>query len=191
MPQSIHLYVSSSPGLTVEREIVAQVVASLPLTLGWEIGHTPLPGRLQGEGIIGVEESDLYALLLGHDFAAPMGQELRVARALGREPFAAYRFEGTLSPSAQDAVRTLELAWQRFSSLERFRAIFRQDLLRKVLDQATTLGLGLREVQRLVELVREDREGKEPEALEGVDRRRSEAGQSGRILGREVWEVED
>ena len=187
MPKPIHLYVSSSPELTVEREVIAQVVAALPLTIGWRIGHTPLPGQLGAESVVGVEACDLYALLLGHDFAAPMGQELRLARALGRAPFGAYRCECTLSPSAQEALRALDLTWHRFSAPERLRTMFRRDLLQAVLKQATTLGLALGEVQRLIEQAREADAG---ESAEQVDRRRGEAGRSGRILGREVWEAE-
>jgi hypothetical protein len=202
MTKPIDLYVSSSPDLSVEREAIAQVVAGLPLAIGWRIGHTPLPGQLESPSLVTVEECDLYALLLGHDFAAPMGQELRLARALGRAPFGAYRFECTLSPSAQDALRTLDLAWQRFSSTEQFRTMFRRDLLQAVLRQATMLGLALGEVERLIEQKRQpdaprlrgasgadaDDSGASAERL---DRRRSEAGRSGRILGREVWEGEN
>ena len=52
MSKPIHLYVSSSPGLSVEREAIARVVAALPLTIGWRIGHTPLPGELGGEAVV-------------------------------------------------------------------------------------------------------------------------------------------
>lgn len=196
MSKPIHLYVSSSPDLSVEREVIAQIVAALPLTIGWRIGHSPLPGQLGDEGVVRVEECDLYVLLLGHDFAAPMGQELRLARALGRAPFAAYRYQCTLSPSAQDAVRTLDLTWQPFSSLASLRAMFRRDLLEAVLKQATTLGLALGEVQRLIEQARLADQAREGDASRGatsteqVDPRRAEAGRSGRILGREVWEAE-
>ena len=195
MAKPIHLYVSSSPGLTVEREVIAQVVAALPLSIGWRIGHTPLPGQLGSESVVSVEECDLYALLLGHDFAAPMGQELRLARALGRAPFVAYRYECTLSPSAQEAVRALDLTWHRFLSTEELRTMFRRDLLRAVLNQATTLGLALNEVQRLIEQARLADQAREADAgaaegsTEQANRRRGEAGRSGRILGREVWEA--
>jgi hypothetical protein len=191
MPRPIHLYVSSSPDLTVEREVVAQVVATMPLTIGWRIGHTPLPGQLGSESVARVEDCHLYAVILGHDFAAPMGQELRLAVARGRSPFAAYRYECTLSPSALDALRTLDLTWQRFSSPEELRARFRRDLLQAVLKQATMLRLELDEVQRLLEQAREIEADADQSATgRRPGRRRTEAGRSGRILGREVWEAE-
>ena len=73
--------------------------------------------------------------------------------------------------------------------------MFRRDLLQAVLKQATTLGLALNEVQRLIEQARLDDQAREADAgagqgsAEQVDRRRGEAGRSGRILGREVWEA--
>jgi hypothetical protein len=191
MPKPIHLYVSSSPELTAEREVIAQIVAGLPLAIGWRIGHTPLPGQLGSPETLGVEECDLYALLLGHDFSAPMGQEMRLALDLGRTPFAAYRGKYAASPSAQDALRTLDLTWQRYSSLKELRAVFERDLLQAVLKQATTLGLALGEIQRLIEQARKEEAGDREDGAEETDRRRSEAGHSGRILGREVWERGD
>jgi hypothetical protein len=191
MPRPIHLYVSSSPDLTAEREVIAQVVATMPLTIGWRIGHTPLPGQLGSESVARVEECHLYSVILGHDFAAPMGQELRLAVARGRSPFAGYRLECTLSPSALDAVRTLDLTWQRFSSSEGLREMFRRDLLQAVLKQATMLGLELDEVQRLLEQARKIEADADQNTIgRRSDRRRGEAGRSGRILGREVWEAE-
>jgi len=195
MIKPIRLYVSSSPDLSAEREAIARVVAALPLAIGWQIGHTPLPGQLGGAGVVTVQECDLYAVLLGHDFSAPMGQELRVARSLSRVPFAAYRYDFTLSPSAQDALRTLDLDWKRVSSTggcfvsARFEAMFRRDLLEALLEQATTLGLKLGEVRRLLDEAREGDAGREDRTADRVDRRRDEAGRSGRILGREVWEA--
>jgi hypothetical protein len=190
MPKPIHLYASSSPDLVVEREVIAQIVAALPLAIGWEIGHTPLPGQLGSERLVSVEACDLYALLLGRDFSAPMGDELRLARAFGHEPFGVYRLKCTLSPSAQDAVRTLDLSWHEFSSTERFRAMFQRDLLQAVLKQATSLGLVLGEVQRLIEQARELEGADDKRTIEHTARQRGEAGQSGRILGREVWQTE-
>jgi hypothetical protein len=116
-----------------------------------------------------------------------MGFELRQALASGRRPIAAYRRDCTFSPSAQEAIRTTDVAWQRFSTLEGFRSTFRRDLLQAVLQQATTLGLELDEVQRLVELSGEA--AGEDSASGAAERGRGDAGRSGRILGREVWEA--
>lgn len=196
MPGPIHLYTSSSSDLVAEREAVGQIVATLPVSLGWEISHTPLPGS--PDAMLGIteleariDECDLYALVLGQDLTAPMGFEVR--SALARGPYTsgtrlvgAYRKECTRSPSAQDAVRTLEVTWQRFSDAAAFSAVFKRDLLRALLDVGPALGLDLADIEGL--LKSQQAEGKEAESPEG-DVGRGHAGRSGRILGREIWQA--
>jgi hypothetical protein len=184
MPGPIQLFVSSSPELYAEREVIGQVIAALPLSIGWRIGHTPIPGEGSSGSVVRVEQCDLYALVLGHDFAAPMGAELRTATALGRQPLA-YRKQCTHSPAAQDAIRRLNMEWHPFSDPSQLRALFERHLLRRVLREATRLGLEMDEVERLMELAQETE--RETEAEDG-GRRRGDAGSSGVILGREVFE---
>jgi hypothetical protein len=49
-------------------------VAELPISAGFEIMHTT-PDADIGETLAFIEQCDLYAILLGADFAAPMGLE--------------------------------------------------------------------------------------------------------------------
>jgi hypothetical protein len=184
MARPIHLYISSSPELQSEREIVGQVVATLPLAIGWRIDHTPLPGS-PGSG--DVTRCDLYALILGQDFAAPMGAELRQASASGRSPLA-YRKKCTRSPSSQDALRRLQVEWRGFSAPDELRVAFTRDLLQAILRRATELGLELDELEGLLELARQAND--ERERGEEPGPQRGDAGKSGVILGREIWEPE-
>jgi hypothetical protein len=137
-----------------------------------------------------IEECDLYALVLGRDLTAPMGFEVRSALARGRRPggghfLGAYRKECTRSPSARDAVRTLEVSWKPYSSLAAFSAEFRRDLLRTLLDVGPSLGLVLADIALLLKSQQtEGGESKGPDRDVGQDH----AGRSGRILGREVWQ---
>ena len=185
MPKSIHLFVSSSPELQVEREVIGQVVATLPLTLGWQIDHTPMPGELAVDGLAQVTQCDLYVLVLGHDYAAPMGAELRQALLAGKPPMA-YRKRCSRSPSSQDAVRRLGIEWRVFSTPQVLRSWFKRDLLKSLLRQAIAFGLDLTELEGLLKLAQDDLDHKEGER--GPAHGRSEAGRSGIILGREVWE---
>jgi len=184
MARPIRLFVSSSPELYAEREIVGEVIAALPLTIGWRIGHTSIPGETARGEVASVDQCDLYALVLGQDFAAPMGVELRQATAIGRTPLA-FRGKAAYSPSAQDAIRRLSLGWREFSTPGEFRASFERALMRAVIRQAVQLGLELNELERLIELSQEA-ERTASEAQPG--RRHGDAGRSGVILGREVWE---
>jgi hypothetical protein len=200
MPGPIHLYVSSSSELVAEREAIGQIVAGLPVTLGWQISHTPLSSSpaqdasaMLGTAELGmlIEDCDLYALVLGQDLTAPMGFEVRSALARSRRPkgahlLGAYRKECTRSPSARDAVRTLEVSWQPYSNLAAFGAEFRRDLLRTLLDVGPSLGLVLVDMAFL--LKSQQAEGKESEGI-GRDVGQDHAGHSGRILGREVWQA--
>ena len=201
MSGPIHLYVSCGSDLYAEREAIGRMVAALPMTLGWQISYTPLssslgqetPDRLElAELGKRIEEFDLFALVLGQDFTAPMGFEARGALARGRRPkggghlIGAYRKECTRSPSARDAVRTLEVSWTPYANLAAFEETFRSDLLRTLLDVGPSLGLILVDVALL--LKSQQTKGEESEGV-GRDAGQEHAGRSGRILGREVWQV--
>ena len=198
MSEPIHLFVSSSPDLQAEREIIGQVVATLPqnvphLAIGWRIGHTPMPETEvplpapAGDRIVRVEECDLYVLILGHDFAAPMGSELRQATSCGLEPLA-FRKKCTNSPSAQDAIRRLNVEWRVFDTPGQLRQLFTQDLIQALIQRATELGLDLKDLESLMEVDKliVSQAGKRTE--EEAEPHRRDAGRSGVILGREVWE---
>ena len=164
MSGPIYLYMSSSSELAAEREAVGQIVAALPITLGWQISHTPLSlssaqdaSALPGNAELGmrIDGCDLYALILGRDFTAPMGFEVRSALARGQRPggghlLGAYRRECTRSPSARDAARTLEVKWKPYSNLAAFSAAFRHELVRVLLDLGPSLGLVLADMALLL-----------------------------------------
>jgi hypothetical protein len=181
--RALSLFVSSSPRLQVEREVIGRVVAEMPLTHGWEIGHT-----LRSEGasmyLEQVVDSDVYVLLLGHDFAAPMGAELSRALLGGQTPLA-YRKRCTYSPSALDAIRGSSVDWQIFATADELHRLFRRDLLRVLVQQATAFGLDLNELQGLLRTAQQQAE---LPAGRNVRESRGEAGDGGVILGREVWE---
>jgi hypothetical protein len=203
MSGPIHLYVSSSSELAAEREAIGQIVAGLPMTLGWEISHTPLPSLhaqetsiLLGNAELGrrIEAFDLYALVLGRDLTAPMGFEVRSALARGKRPkggghfLGSYRKECIRSPSARDAVRTLEVAWHPYSKLAEFVEVFRRDLLRKLLDVGPSLGLVLVDMALLMRSQQQQEEEPADADREVVQ---EHAGHGGRILGREIWRPEN
>jgi hypothetical protein len=116
-----------------------------------------------------------------------MGAELRRAMAVGKSPMA-FRKKTSHSPSAQDAVRRSEFQWRAYSTPGEFRAHFAQALVRAVVQHATQLGIDLDEVERLMKLIQPDEDNTDPTGTQG--RRRTGAGQSGVILGREVWETD-
>ena len=177
MTRSIRLFVSSSPDLAPEREALGQAVAELPISLGWEIRHTPRPGEEIHEALDFIEGGDLYLLVLGADFAAPTGLEWGGALGTGG-PVLAYRKQVLHSPSAQTLLRQSDVAWTPFESPQELKALVARRLARTLLDRGEQLGLHLDEVEALLALV-----GAEEETPAEPDRRRG-AGRDGVILGR-------
>jgi len=178
MSRPVHLFVSSSPDLASEREALGQAVAELPVSIGWEIKHTPRPGEDVKEALAFIGGCDLYILVLGDDFAAPMGLEWRRAVDAGRL-LLAYRKSGPYSPSAQEALRRCDVEWTPFETPEQLKAQIKGALAQTLLDQGEYLGLHLSDVEGLLALV--SREKKEASAE--PDRRRG-AERGGVILGR-------
>ncbi len=164
MTQPIRLFVTSSPELEAEREVVGQVVARLPVRLGWEIRHTPRPGEALAPALEAVEAAHLYVFVLGMDYSAPMGLEwTRALRAKKRR--LVFVKEIPHSPAAalwlsEHGERVEHIV---FDSLAAFRHAFERQLIRALLDLAETLHLHLDEVEGLAARLKE-LEKTEPEA---------------------------
>jgi hypothetical protein len=180
--RKVRLFVSSSPDLVLEREAVGQVVAQLPLTVGWQIDHTPLPGEAMAGQEMRAAVADVYVLLLGQDFSAPVGAELAQAERGTAQRFY-YRKDCAPSPSVQDALRRLRGAWRSFAAVDTLRRWFQRDVLQALLRRAEHLGLDMVELEHLLKLAQE-----EVAAAQAPGAQRGEAGRSGIILGREIWE---
>jgi hypothetical protein len=177
MARPIHLFVSSSPDLAPEREVLGQAVAELPVSVGWEIKHTPRAGEDAFEALDFVASCDLYLVLLGADFAAPMGVEWERALDAGRTPLA-YRKNVLNSPSAQTLLRCSEVVWTTFESAQELRSHASQALAQAILDRGEQFGLHLQDVEALLALVKSEEET--PADLT----RRQGAERGGVILGR-------
>jgi len=180
MTRPIRLFISSSPNLAPEREALGQAVAELPISVGWEIKHTPRLGEETREPLAFVERCDLYLVVLGADFAAPMGLEWRGALGTGK-PLLAYRKRVLRSPSAQTFLRQSDLLWTEFDSPQELKVHVTQALAQAVLDRGEQFGLHLDDVEPLLALMGAGAE--EGETPAEPDRRQG-AGRSGVILGR-------
>jgi len=179
MTRPIRLFVSSSPDLAAEREALGQAVAELPVSVGWEIKHTPRAGEDALEALDFVERCDLYLVVLGADFAAPMGVEWQRALGAGRT-LLAYRKDVLYSPSAQTLLRQSDVAWTEFQSPQELKVQVSRALAQVVLDRGEQFGLHLEDVEGLLALVKAE-EGETPADLD----RRQGAERGGVILGHE------
>jgi hypothetical protein len=177
---AIRLFASSSPDLAAEREVLGQAVAELPVSVGFEIMHTR-PGESAdiGETLAFIEQCDLYVIVLGTDFAAPMGIEWQRAQD-ALKPTLAYAKRELHSPSAQKLLRESGVAWTPFESPQALKAHATQALAQVLLDRGETFGLHVDDIDGLLAVL--GKENKEPS--DKPDRREG-AGRSGVILGRE------
>jgi hypothetical protein len=179
MANSIELFVSSSPELVAEREALGQAVAELPIALGWVIKHTACAGQNIEEGLAFIEHCDLFLIILGGDFAAPMGLEWEQALQ-NTVPVVAYRKDVLHSPSAQRLLRQSVVSWNEFSSTSELKAHFSYTLARHVLDRSVKFGLEIEDIQGLMAMA----ELPEEESPAEKDQREG-AGAGGIILGRD------
>jgi hypothetical protein len=183
---AIQLFVSTSPDLAAEREALGQAVAELPISVGFEIAHTQ-PGEAAdiGEALAFIDQCDLYVIVLGADFAAPMGIEWQRAQE-AHKPTLAYVKHELHSPSAQQILRDASIAreagvaWEPFESPLALKAHAIQALAQTLLDRGETLGLRVDDVDGLLALL-----GKKSEEPSDEPDRREGAGRGGIILGRE------
>ncbi len=180
MARPIRLYVSSSPDLAPEREALGRAVAALPISLGWEIRHTPLTGEPEGDSLSFVASCDLFIVLLGADFAAPMGSEWQAARRHQRRMLT-FSKRLSRSPSAQWAFHQKGVTWNLFTSPAELEQLLIRRLARALLDIGEHVGLHLPDVERLLTLLAEE-PTEEPVEEPGEPDRRSGAGRSGIIL---------
>lgn len=184
MPRPIRLFVSCSPDLAAEREMLGRLIASLPVAVGWDVAYTPLPGEQARPGLPTLADSDLCLVLLGHDFAAPMGVEWADAVRLQR-PRLTFRKNVLNSPSAQLHLRETGgrgVTWEDFDAPDDLRRTLNPRLAQLLLDRAEHFGLQLPEVEGLLALVRSAGPDR-AEAPTAPDTRRG-AGRGGVILGR-------
>jgi hypothetical protein len=177
---TIRLFASSSPDLAAEREALGQAVAELPISVGFEIMHTrPSEAADIGEALAFIEQCDLYVIVLGADFAAPMGIEWQRSQD-ALKPTLAYAKRELHSPSAQKLLRESGIAWESFESPQALKAHAAQALAQMLLDQGETFGLHVDDVDGLLAVL-----GKKDEDPSDKPDRREGAGRGGIILGRE------
>lgn len=182
MARPIRLFVSSSPELVAEREAIGQAVAALPVSVGWEIKHTPRAGEDTLAAAEFAASCDIMLVVLGTDFAAPMGLELR--RALdARKLILAYVKKATYSPSAQTALRDTAVSWMPFDTPRELKETLTRALASSLLDLGEQFGLHVSEIEPLLKLAGRESDKSANESSAADDSRRG-AERGGVILGR-------
>lgn len=182
MSRPLRLFVSATPDLEAEREVIGQVVARLPVTVGWEIKRTPRRGEPLPPALEAVTACDFYLFLLGKDIAAPAGVEWDVARRAGKKPLA-YVKDVLHTPAAQVFLRDTRVAWTRFASDEELWELVQAALVERLLERAPAYGLSAVEHEALAALLQKQKEEQPPTESPAVEGRPKGAAGGGVILG--------
>ena len=141
MATQVRLFVSAGPAEEGAREHLGRALAELPINVGWVIKRTP--------DIDSVAECHLFALLLGHDIAAPVGLELWWARRT-EKPVLAYTPEGLRTPACQVFYQdNLYLDWRTFPDLVALRRVFLLDISHFLLGHMERYGVTIPEAEAL------------------------------------------
>ena len=153
MRHPIKLYVSAGPDLEAERDVIGQVVAGLPITLGWEIGRTPWPGQeMSGTSVhVTPYNCDFFVFLLGRDITAPAGSEWREAQTV-RHPILPLLKRVPRSPAGLAFQHLGAGLWVPFTGPADVARRVRPWLIRHLLDRQQHFGLLLPEVEALLGL---------------------------------------
>ena len=177
---AFRVFASSSPDLAAEREALGQAMAELPISVSFEIMHTrPGEGADINEALAFIQQCDLYVIVLGADFAAPMGIEWQRAQD-ALKPTLAYAKRELHSPSAQKLLRESGVTWTPFESPQALKAHATQALAQVLLDRGEAFGLHVDDIDGLLGVL-----GKGDEEPSDKSDRREGAGRGGIILGRE------
>jgi len=181
MPGRVRLFVSATPDLEPEREIVGQAVARLPVSIGWEIKRTPQRGEPLQPALEAVTACDIYLFLLGQDITAPAGVEWDLAQRSGKRPIAFLK-DVLHTPAAQVFIREAEVAWTHFANDEELMERIQIALAEHLLERELEYGLSVVEHEALSALLRERAEERPAEAAPVKGRPGGAAG-GGVILG--------
>jgi len=148
MAEILRLFVAATADLTVQRAVVGQAVAELPVQVGVEIRRSPPLLPTLEEVFEKVSNVDRVFFLLGNDITAPSGLEWRLAWQLERSVLPLRR-RGRPTPAAQEFARLSPLPWIDFQSDAELRRLIVLDVARLLKHPANRYGLTLPELERL------------------------------------------
>ncbi|NLI41745.1 MAG: hypothetical protein GX421_11325 [Caldisericales bacterium] len=155
--RELSLYVSASPEMDPECELLGQVLAQLTPSVRWQIKRTPPAHDKMDPDWAALESADFYVLLVGRDITAPIGVEYVAAREHGIRAFSYRNRAATPSPALSAFVRQLHTDWRLYDTPQAFASDLRKQLVRSLIEGTPGYGLSLQEIERLAaELRAED-----------------------------------
>lgn len=173
------IYISAASDLMAERELLARMIAALPVTLAWHIAQTPVTDA-DSLDLEALQIADLHLLVMGSDIRAPVGLEWHIARRLGRLSSAFLKRDVPRTPAGQVFIHDAGVTWRPFSDAGDLSRQVRQILAEYLVRHAAHYALMPDEVAQLEALPTLDTLAEQPAQGE-------EAGHSAVILSRERY----
>jgi hypothetical protein len=173
------IYVSAAPDLMAEREMLARMIAALPVTLAWHIAQTPVTDA-DSLDLEALQIADLHLLVMGSDIRAPVGLEWHIVRRVGRPSSAFLKRDVPRTPAGQVFIHHAGVIWRPFSDAGDLSRQVRQMLAEYLVRHAAHYALTPDEVAQLEALRTADTPAEQPAQGE-------EAGHSAVILSRERY----
>ena len=167
------IYISASPELDAECELLGQLLANLPKSVRWVIKRTPGPFEALKLDLVTLQKSQFYVILLGMDIMAPIGVELQAAQSAGLWLRAYRNRKMTPSPATAYFAQNAELDWIWYQTPQAFVQDYERALIRELLAGTPGYGLILRDIEELaarIKAIEEGDEGAEREERRGAGR---------------------
>lgn len=178
MEKELSIYISASPEMDTECELIGQRLAAMPKAVKWTIKRTPGRHELANPDLVTLRKSQFYLILLGTDITAPVGVEWLAARNAGLYVFAYRNMGRAASPAAAYFAHNSGIEWQNYRTPQEFIQHFERSLINRLLQHVPGYGLELSDLEELsAHLKALEKEGQEPE-----DEKRRGAGRGGVIL---------
>ncbi len=183
MADEIHLYISASPDLALEREVLGRATTEIPVSLGWRIKQTPT-GRERLD-LQAAARADLHILLMGADVRAPIGAEWLAAQRAGRIPMLFLKQGVVHTPAGEVFIHDLErqARWRTYKDISDLRRQVLMLIAGHILDNADHYALSPEEFVKLRNWRQELEAGKD----QPVDQTQAGAGASSVVLSPERY----
>ena len=183
--QPVNVYISAASDLMAEREMLAQMIARLPVTLAWRILQSPLAN--EGLDLTALQGVDLHFLLMGMDIRAPIGLEWQLAHYAGRQTIPFLKQGVARTMAGQSFIRETRLSWQPFADVADLHRQARHRLINHLLSQQHRYALRPVELEQLHSLQAEA-QAESPVVSEAGLEGEHQAAQSAVILSRERYQ---
>jgi len=145
------IYVSASPEMDAECELVGQLLADMPRSVEWRIRRTPVHGEHENPDLDGLCASQFYLILLGMDITAPIGVEWLAAQDAGLTTFAFRKVSRVPSPAAAFFAHNSAAAWRPYRTPQEFIQRFERELIARLIEGTPGYGLALADIEELSE----------------------------------------